>query len=136
MRLAILLLLALVGAAIADTAPPAIVTDGLNAYYRNGAKAALNVWLAGSPLENNFSPEGFAQIEKAYGRMLGYEIIRVVPVSPSIQRVYVLIKYEWGPAYVAFDCYKPDTRWIIPMLSYNTKPTAVLPERLLIGTGK
>jgi len=136
MKTAILLLLVFVGSAFADTAPPAIVTDGLNAYYRNGTKAALNVWLAGSPLENNFSPEGFAQIEKDYGRMVGFEMIRVVPVSASMQRVYVLIKYEWGPAYVVFDCYKPDTRWIIPMLSYNTKPAAVLPERMLIGPGK
>jgi len=78
-------------------------------YSQYGAKSALSVWLKGSALENDFSADGFTQIEKSYGRMIGYETIRVVPVSASMQRVYILIKYQRGPVYVSFDCYKIDT---------------------------
>ena len=136
MKRTILLLLALTGSAFAELEPPAIVTDGLNAYWRNGGKAALSVWVQGSSLESDLPADAFSGIEKAYGRMIGFETIRVVPVAPSMERVYVLVKYERGPAYFSFDCYKAETNWIIPIMSYNTKPAAVLPERMLVGEGR
>jgi len=68
--------------------------------------------------------------------VLGFETIRIVPVSPSLQRVYVLLKYERGPAYLSFDCYKPDANWIIPRMNYDIKPEAILPERLLASPGR
>jgi len=135
-KYSILLLIAFAGSAFAELEPPAIVTDGLNAYWRNGGKAAWSVWVKGSSLEYELPTDAFAGIEKAYGRMIGFETIRVTPVCPSMQRVYMLVKYERGPAYFSFDCYKTERDWIIPIMCYNTKPAAVLPERLLLGEGK
>jgi hypothetical protein len=135
-KYSILLLIACVGTVFAETEPPAIVTDGLNAYWRNGGKAAWSVWVQGSSLENELPADAFAGIEKAYGRMIGYETIRVTQVCPSMQRVYMLVKYERGPAYFSFDCYKTEKDWIIPIMSYNTKPAAILPERMLVSDGR
>ena len=132
----LLVLIAFTASAFAEPDPPNIVLAGLNAYRQDGSKAALNVWVKGSALEFDCPPDGFAAIEKTYGRMIGFETIRVVPVSASMERVYILVKYERGPAYFSFDCYKADSDWIIPMMSYNTKPAAVLPERMLVGGTK
>jgi len=138
MKLTVVLcaLISLAGSAFAELEPPGIVVDGLNALWRSGGKAALDVWQRGSANVNPVSPDGFAEIEKAYGRMLGYETIQVVPITGSMQRVYMLIKYERGPAFASFDCYKPEANWIIALMNYGVKPGAVLPERMLAGRGK
>ena len=137
MKHALLLLLCLAGSAFANPQPLDLVIEGLNSYCRSGGAAAVETWQKGSVREGfSFVEEFFAQTEKLYGRVLGFETIRVVPVSASMQRVYILLKYERGPAYLSFDCYKPDSNWIIPRMNCDTKPEAVLPERLLAGTGR
>ena len=74
------------------------------------------------------------QIETAYGKMVGFDVLRVVIVSPALQRVYILVKFEKGPVYAAFDCYKTPAGWIIPILNLNTKASEVLPANLLNGS--
>ena len=74
-----------------------------------------------------------SQIETAYGKMIGFDSLGVVAVSPSLQRVYVLIKFEKGPLYASFDCYKTEGGWIIPIMDCNTKANLVLPQSLLDG---
>lgn len=137
MKHALLLLLCLAGSAFADSQPLDLVIEGLNSYCRSGGNAAVETWQKGSVREGfSFVEEFFAQTEKLYGRVLGFETIRVVPVSASMQRAYILLKYERGPAYLSFDCYKPDSNWIISTMHCDTKPGAVLPERLMVGTGR
>jgi hypothetical protein len=134
----ILITAGIVGSALAQKDVPNIVTDGLNAYQKSGGKAALAAWLKGSPMENDtttsISTAGLlGQIETAYGKMVGFDVLRVVIVSPALQRVYVLIKFERGPVYASFDCYKASAGWIIPILNLNTKASEVLPANLLSG---
>jgi hypothetical protein len=128
----------LAGSAFAQEDIPAIVSSGLDAYKKSGGKAALAVWLKGSSLESDTSTGVkmigiLNQIEAAYGKMIGFEKIRLVPVSPSLIRAYVLMKYEKGPLYAAFDCYKTEAGWVIPQVDFNTKASAVLPESFLVG---
>jgi len=118
---------------------PSIITDGLNAYQKSGGKAALAAWLKGSPMENdtttNIGMSGLlGQIETAYGKMVGFDVLRVVPVSPSLQRIYILIRFEKGPVYASFDCYKAAAGWIIPIMNLNTKASEILPASLLSGS--
>jgi hypothetical protein len=72
-------------------------------------------------------------IETLYGRMTGFDPLRTVVVSRSLIRVYVLIRFQKGPLYTAFDCYKAQDGWIIPSLNWNTKPDIILPKDLLDG---
>ena len=127
---------AITRSAIAQDNIPSIVTDGLTAYQKAGAKTAVLVWLKGSNTQNETSSmEGVLnQIETAYGKMVGFEVVRVVSVSPSFQRVYVLIKYEGGPGYASFDCYRTPVHWIIPQLGVFTRPNEVWPADLLSGS--
>lgn len=125
----------------AESDVPAIVTDGLAAYEKSGGKEAMAVWLKGSPVENDAATKGsingyVANIETSYGKMIDYEVIRVVPISPSCRRVYVAIKHEKGPVYYAIDCYKADKDWIIPTIDFNTRPKEVLPSQMLSGASQ
>jgi hypothetical protein len=120
---------------------PSVVTDGLNAYQKTGGKAALAAWLKGSPMENdtttNISMSGLlGQIETAYGKMVGHDVLQVVTVSPVLQRIYILIRFEKGPVYASFDCYKAPAGWIIPVLNLHTKASEVLPANLLSGAAR
>lgn len=137
--LAILIACCLAGSALAAADIPSIVTDGIAAYQKSGGKAALAAWLKGSPMENDTTTSIhmsglLSQIETAYGKMIGFDPIRVVAISPSVQRVYVLLKFEKGPLYASFDCYKAQGNWIIPNLDCNTKANLILPPNLLDGS--
>ena len=116
---------------------PRIVTAGFAAYERNGSRAALAVWLEGSPVSNPATTEqmiaSLAPIDAAYGSVIGHEIVRVVPVTPSLRRVYAIMRYEHGPLFMSFDCYRTGTDWIIPMFLTNTRATEILPASLLAG---
>jgi hypothetical protein len=134
----ILIGLTISGSAFAQKDVPSVVTDGLNAYQKSGGKAALAAWLKGSPMENDtttsITMSGLlGQIETAYGKMVGFDVLQVVTVSPALQRLYILIRFEKGPVYASFDCYKGSVGWIIPIMNLNTKASEVLPANLLSG---
>jgi hypothetical protein len=120
----------------AETDAPAIVTEGLKAYFTPGRSAAVDLWLRGSPLSDDRSTankinDALARIEREYGRMIGSEPIRVVAVAPSLRRVYVLLKFEKGPGYGVFDCYRAEKDWVITTLDFNAKSAAIMPSNLL-----
>jgi hypothetical protein len=135
----LILLFSLIGVQAQTDIPP-IVTTGLEAYQKSGANAALEVWLKGSALDGDTTTRlnlirGLTQIqiEAAYGKVVGFEPIRSVTIAPSLHRIYILIKFERGPIYAVFDCYKTEHGWIIPSLDFNAKPTAILPAQILGG---
>ena len=114
---------------------PQIVLAGFKAYETTNARAALVAWLEGSPVSNPATIEQMlatlGPIEGAYGTIVGHEIVRVVSVSPSVRQVYGIIRYERGPLFVSFQCYRAGKDWIIPMLLSNTRITEVFPASLL-----
>src|ERR1700748_25993 len=98
----ILITCLIAGSAFAQKDIPNILREGLNALQNSGGKAAVAIWHKGSPMENNSaataSNERFlAEVEGDYGKMLGFELIRIVSLSPSCEWVYIVIKYEKGP---------------------------------------
>jgi hypothetical protein len=115
---------------------PQIVVDAFKAYQSDGFEKAFSIWMKGSPLENDKSSlmsmkGGFTQIETAYGKMVGYEIIKVYQITKHNIRTYAVILYEKGPVYMYVDCYKSHSGWIIPELQFHTKPQMVLPGDVL-----
>ncbi len=99
----------------------------------------MATWLKSSVVANDTTTKmavsgGMAQIETAYGKMIGSEVIRVVQIAPSMLRAYVLVKYERGPAFFTFDCYKMNGEWSVFFLDFNTKPSVALPTDILTGS--
>jgi hypothetical protein len=123
---------------------PKVIADGFSAYQTSGSKDALALWLKGSPVENDAATSAnmnglLSQVEKAYGKMSGFELIRTVPISPSVQRIYIVIRFERGPLYALFDCFKPsldkaNPTWIVNNLECNIAAKAILPPALLEGS--
>ena len=112
---------------------PKIVTSGLEAYKTTGFDGAFNIWLKGSPLESDKTTlmklKGpFTQIESMYGKMIGYEVLRSIVISSSTTRIYAEIRYEKGPLFLFFDCYKSPDAWIIPMMKFHTELDQILPK--------
>lgn len=134
-----LVLLVLSGISLqGQSALPDIVTKGLAAYQLSGGKEAMAVWLKGSPLENDTTTKlnvagGLATIETAFGKMIGSETIRLVQVSPSILRAYVVLKFERGPVFFTFDCYRAAKEWGVFFIDFNSRPSVGLPIDILTG---
>ncbi len=114
------------------TLPP-VVRAGLEAYKVNGSHTAMKTWLANSPIadELNSAVPAFEKIEQAYGRMVGYETLEVLPLGTHVSRSYVILLYEKGPTYIWFDCYKAKDDWIMTSFLMNTKPDVILPPTML-----
>lgn len=137
------LLLAAPCAAAAQTSGPQsdtpdIVLQGMSAYQKGDLHAALAVWLHGSPVENETTTErmvaSLAPIEQAYGKMVGYDVLRVVDLGAAVRRVYAVIRFERGPLYAYFDCYQQASgNWVIPTLMANARASEILPADLLAG---
>ena len=115
---------------------PEIVLTGFETYQKYGAPAAINDWLKGSPFEASDKDHGsrrMTSVESIYGRMVGFELFRTVRLTPSTRRVYILVKFEKGAAWMSFECYKPVTAWIILKFDFSTKADEIVPPDLLAG---
>lgn len=127
---------ALLHAARESDEAPRIVVDGFEAYKTYGLSAGLDAWLKGSPLEGDPQARNAIQtiIEQSstsYGRMTGYELLKVVTLAPSVRRVYAVLLHEKGPLYVWFECYQSSLGWIIPRMEADLKAEVALPASIV-----
>jgi hypothetical protein len=129
--LSVMLLILLSVTSYADDTPK-IVIDGMEAYKTAGFGGAFDIWLKGSPMENDKTTTmnlkgGFTQIESIYGKMISYEILKNIKISSSSNRIYAEIRYEKGPIFMFFDCYNSSKGWIIPTMKLHTDADKILP---------
>jgi hypothetical protein len=112
---------------------PPVIRAGMEAYKVGGAAAAAVRWLKDSPITeaSGSAIQGFAQIELAYGRMIGYDVLQVVHFGTYAERTYVVILYEKGPVYAWFDCYMAKDDWITTAFLFNTKADQILPPKMM-----
>jgi len=120
--------------ALAET--PSLVEDGLRAYMKDGASAAVTVWFRGSAIENDKNQRlntlsFLAQLEAGYGAVESYEMVATFSPTSRLRRVYAICYYAKGPAYMCFDLYNSSSGWIICLYNINPKPLEVFPRELL-----
>jgi hypothetical protein len=112
---------------------PAIVVDGFNAYAKSGSDEAINVWCKGSPMEADLTnrmttASNLAKFEGAYGKYIGWELVKVYTLTPSTKVVFAVAKFEKGPLWLAFSCYKATDAWNIPTLGMAADAMKILPS--------
>jgi hypothetical protein len=129
------------GAPARNPAVPVIVTNGFDAYQKSGSQAALDAWFKGSPLESDQAAKGnlsvgISKTESVFGKMLGWELFKAVPLTASTTVVYTVIKFEKGPLWMAFYCYRQSSAsdWVVYSLGVDSNPTKVLPPGLMGGS--
>jgi hypothetical protein len=108
---------------------PPIVRSGLAAYKADGAQAAINAWMVGSPvaLAEHLQREvgTLRHFEEQFGAYQDFHVVRIVAISPTAQMVYVQLDYLNGPAFGKFLVYQTKAAWNIVKLSLDTDPEAV-----------
>ena len=134
----IALLLTLTTVHAQDRAPvPPIVGQGFDQLRSNGSLAAMTAWFAGSAKENDADQDRAAanlnNAQSYYGRYIGYEVLRSVPLTGSTERVYAAVKFEKGVAWIAFDCYRPDKSWIVVRFDFASNANLIVPPNILGG---
>ena len=128
----VLLLLPAVGAS--QQAPP-IATKGLDLLVAGQCEAGFRAWTAGwTAPDDSMKREtliGTCTVLPQFGKLNGYDIIRVVSVTPNLTRVYVLLRYDLQPLYLLLVAYRPKDDWKVITVTWNTLPEKVFPPDIL-----
>jgi len=119
---------------------PSPVQRGLNALREGRPDSAVIEWTKTwtSPDDNQkraqlaASLQGLAQIA---GAVRGYDIVRVIELTPHLRRVYVLLLCEVQPAYLMLVAYQPASQWRVTAVNWNTDADKVLPPSLVGSEG-
>lgn len=111
---------------------PAIVQNGLDKYRTDGSAAALGVWLDGSSLGNSKTAVAalqaeFTKLENKNGKMLRFEQIGTISLSPSVRVGWYTICYANGVGFVEFQAYQGQSSWIITHITVATNYRDILP---------
>jgi len=120
---------------------PQVVPDGFESYRKSGIKAAVVTWLDGSALAGDTAQAAsyvtvLSQAEAVFGKIVGFEPIRVIQITPWVQHIFILIRFEKAPMYISFECYKTDSRWIVTGLACDTTATKILPTNVYQNLNK
>lgn len=114
---------------------PPVASAGLETFRAAGADSAIAVWLQGTsfdtPATRASLGQGFARMAEQTGQMVGYDVVRVLPVGTHVRRVYAVLHYERGPAYLYLELYRTPSRWVTQSVQFNAAPEDVFPPWLL-----
>ena len=120
----------------AQTAPlPPVVLTGLKTMAEGRCRVALTTWTSTWPEEAAAGRErllaGCDELAK-FGGIEGYDVVRVVDVTPNLERIYVVLRYDIQPVYLVLIAYAPDTKlWKIDAVQWNTNPDDILPSEIV-----
>lgn len=109
---------------------PPIVQDGLDKYRTDGSKAALDLWLAGSSAFGMIPSKLQAllsALDIANGRMLRFEHIGTINLSPSVRVSWYTLCYAKGVAFAEFTSFQGKSSWIITNIRISSDYRDVLP---------
>jgi len=130
----LVLLLAVQARASAQAAPQSIVVKGLETLASGHCRDAINGWTTAWTGQDAFKRteliNGCDYLDQI-GTIHGYDILNVTDVTPHLQRVYVLLRYENQPVYLLVVAYEPKDEWKIVTVTWNTDPDKVLPPELV-----
>jgi hypothetical protein len=72
----------------------------------------------------------FRQLPEVAGHPLGYDLIRIIDVTPHLRRVYVLLRCQRQPVYFLVVLYQARDRWTVNTINWHTDADQILPPTL------
>lgn len=122
-------------AAAQTSTPRALVESGTAACIKDGAAAAVTVWIKGSALEGNAHAVSQAtslrQVEDFYGKAVGSDVLRAIPLSPRSRLIYFTINFQKGALYARMQAYQmPDGGWVSTEFKFHTEAVNILPPSM------
>ena len=62
----------------------------------------------------------------------GYDVFRVLEITPHLTRIYIVLRYERHPMYLMVSAYAPvDAEWRVTAINWDRDPDKVFPEAIL-----
>jgi hypothetical protein len=116
---------------------PPIVTKGLQALQEQRRHDAFDVWTADwlTPRDSERRRRliGSCDFLAEVGAALhGYDLFRVVPITPHLFRIYIVLRYERRPMYLMLSAYAPvDGAWRVTGINWDRDPDKVFPLTIL-----
>jgi len=133
MRMSVVLapLIVLAISAQAQGVPQPVVLKGLDQLAAGHCRAAIEGWTtnwtSGADAMRRSQLVNGCDILDQLGTVAGYDLLRVVNVTPHLQRVYLVLRCQTQPVYFMVVAYAPDADWKINTVNWNTDPDKVLP---------
>lgn len=120
---------------MAQSPPQPVVVDGLTLLVAGKCEDAVRKWTVAWTGDEAGKAQQLvascALLEKL-GTVHGYDLLGTRDVTPHLQRVYVVVRYEVEPVYMMFLAYAPDgAQWKIETLTWHTDPDKVIPPEIL-----
>jgi hypothetical protein len=132
----VLVLMAAGPAAAQDDMPP-LVTKGLQALQEQRCYDAFDLWTGDwrSPRDTARRQQLMASCDflaEVGASLHGYDVFRVVYVTPHLSRIYIVLRYERHPMYLMIAAYAPvDNAWRVTSINWDRDPDKVFPVTLL-----
>ena len=121
-----------------DSLPPIIVAGLRSAVDSGNCRPAFERWTSNwtmQPGREASVTETVAScgvIAERLGAIRGYDVIKVLRITPHVWRVYVLLVCERGPAYLGLVLYRAnEADWKVTTVNWNTDPDRVIPASVL-----
>jgi hypothetical protein len=121
----------------AQTPLPPVITKGLQALQEQRCRDAFDIWTSDwqwpRDLERRQSLMGSCDFLAEVGATLhGYDIFRVIHVTPHLTRIYIVLRYERHPMYLMLSAYSPvDDDWRVTAINWDRDPDNVFPITIL-----
>jgi hypothetical protein len=130
---AVLLSIGPATAAQSDLPPPVLkgLTALQNADYETVGKEWAGTWTtAEASVSRDQVISSFRSFGTLAGPLSGYDIVKVLDVSPHLRRYYIVLLYKTQPAYLMLVVYHPGQEFTVTTLNWNTDPDKVFPSSI------
>jgi hypothetical protein len=111
---------------------PAPAAAGLELLLKGDCIPAFTQWTSSwtSPPDSakRQALVGSCDLFKQFGKLNGYDLVRIVPVTENLTRIYVVLRYDIEPVYLMLVAYRPAGEWRITTVNWNTNADRVLPS--------
>ncbi len=115
---------------------PAVVKQGLDSLVAGNRVAAVSLWgraWTGADTSQAVTLlNSLDQVGELLGQPQGYDLVQQFDVGPNVRHVYIVVRYNKQPLYAYFVAYRPMRDWQVVSVLWNTDPTKVFPNSLLV----
>jgi len=113
-----------------DSLPP-VVHDGLEQMLAGHSDSAFLGWTAAFNAEQRQSMmDAVPVFDRTCVKVVGYDVLKIVSLSPHLRRAYFLIRCQSQPLYLSFVLYQGAGPWAVTTINWQSDPDQLLPPSL------
>ena len=116
---------------------PPIVTKGMAVFQSQGVEAGVRALTPNwsNPEDQDKQQQlvdAFKRIEPSTGALAGYDLVRLLEISPHYARAYIIMLFENMPTFLVLTLYTaPGKEALVTSFTFNTEASKAFPPVLL-----